>query len=116
MKRYLQLFLIVLIPATLPAQVAFYRDTTVNVFHQSQNLKLAWGSGFNSPVFAEIDLNGDGRLDLISYETQTGRLNPFLNTALPGNNYSYAPQYRSVFPAELEGWVRTYDFDHDGDM
>jgi hypothetical protein len=118
MKR-LQLFTILLfmhLSSGVNGQVVFYRDTTIQVIHQNQQLKLAWGSGFNSPVFAVIDLNGDARLDLISYETQSGRLNPFLNSGATNDPYIYAPQYRASFPSELEGWVRTYDFDHDGDM
>lgn len=98
------------------AQVKMYRDTTVKVFKQNTELKNAWGGGFNSPVFAEIDLNGDGLMDLVTYESTNTRLDPFINTGAGSKNYIYAPQYRSCFPTELEGWIRTYDFDHDGDM
>lgn len=118
MKSFLKLFALpgFFAVATASGQVNLHRDTTIKVIHQNVVLNNAWSGGFNSPVFAEIDLNGDGRKDLISFETQSARLNPFINKGGQTKNYVYAPEYRSRFPQLLEGWVRTYDFDADGDM
>lgn len=94
-----------------------WRDSSIAVFHGNQRLVNPWAGGMNTGVFATIDLNGDGRLDLIQLESPSFRINPFINTGQPGvQAYKYAPEYRTHFPSSLEGWIRTYDYDADGDM
>jgi hypothetical protein len=97
--------------------VNLWRDSSIAVFHGSQRLNNAWAGGMNTGVFATIDLDGDSRLDLIQFESPSFRINPFINTGLPGAHaYKYAPKFRNNFPAGLEGWIRTFDYDFDGDM
>lgn len=94
-------------------QVVLSRDTTVKIRTSSGYiLKNGWACGFNNPVFAEIDLDNDGVQDLIVFDAQAARLNCFLWSS---SGYVYAPEYNSLFPQNLEGWVRTYDYDNDGD-
>ena len=94
-------------------QTTLSRDTTVKVISANGLvLKNGWSCGFNNPVFAEIDLNNDGVQDLIVFDSFSGRLNCFVYSS---NGYVYAPEYYSMFPQNLEGWVRTYDYDNDGD-
>ena len=94
-----------------------FRDTSVAVFHGSARLANPWASGMNTPIFAEIDLNGDGKMDLIEFDAPSFRVNPFINLGVANkSSYKYAPEYRSLFPTSLEGWVRTFDIDFDGDM
>jgi hypothetical protein len=95
------------------AQVVLSRDTTVKLLSFNGSiLKNGWSCGFNNPVFAEIDINIDGVEDMIVFDAQAGRLNCFVYGS---NGYVYAPEYNSLFPQDLEGWVRTYDYDNDGD-
>jgi len=109
--------LFILISTMLEAQVSFYRDTLVKVTVAGNELNNGWSCGLNSPVFAAIDLNGDGKNDLLVFDEQTYRLNPFINISTTGvPNYKYAPEYLSDCPDGLQGWIRTYDYDNDGDM
>ena len=79
-------------------------------------LQNPWTGGANSPTFSEIDLNGDGKMDLIAFDVIGNRLSPYLNIGIPGQSkYRYAPQYIKKFPP-MHDWVRSYDFDCDGDM
>lgn len=99
------------------SQVNLYRDTIVKVSNTSGVLRNAWACGFNSPVFAEMDLNGDGIMDLLSFDIQSYRLSCFVNTGVVGSNsYLYAPEYLQYFTMPLEGWIKTFDYDFDGDM
>ena len=99
------------------AQVHLYRDTLVKVSNSSGILPNAWACGFNSPVFAEMDLNGDSKMDLLSFDIQTYRLSCFINTGVVGSSsYLYAPEYLQYFTMPLEGWIKTFDYDFDGDM
>jgi Secretion system C-terminal sorting domain/FG-GAP-like repeat len=94
-----------------------FRDTSVAVFHGSTRLVNPWASGMNTPVFAELDLNGDGKMDIIEFDAPSFRVNPFINLGIANKtSYVYAPEYRPKFPESLEGWVRTFDIDFDGDL
>ena len=93
------------------------RDTTVAVYHNNIRLQNAWTGGINTATFGTMDLNGDGRLDLVEFDASAARLSTFLNDGSSnGNPYRYAPSYIPVFPSNLEGWIRTFDYDQDGDM
>ncbi len=97
--------------------ILFYRDTNFQVINNGVQIANAFAAGFNSPIPASIDLNGDGILDLIVFDGTSYRLSPFINKGTPNKtDFVYAPEYRNRFPYDLEGWVRTYDFDCDGDL
>ncbi len=112
-RKLILFFFFTLLCNIVLGQVVLSRDTTVKILTSSGAiLKNGWACGFNNPVFAEIDLNNDGVQDLIVFDGQAARLNCFLYSS---NGYVYAPEYNSLFPQNLEGWVRTYDYDNDGD-
>lgn len=116
--KLLLVILISIFPSLSSGQAPYmFRDTSIAVFHGSSRLANPWASGMNTPVFAELDLNGDGKMDLIEFDSPSFRVNPFINLGLSNqSSYVYAPEYRSKFPESLEGWVRTFDIDFDGDM
>lgn len=93
------------------------RDTSVTVYRNNVRLSNPWTPGINSSSMGTIDLNGDGRLDLVHYDAPSMRLNTFVNNGQSGlNAYTYAPEFVGRFPVEIEGWIITYDYDSDGDM
>jgi hypothetical protein len=119
MLKKLYLFLaICLFAVNANAQtVHLYRDTTVHVTVAGQTLANAWAGGLNGAVFAEMDLNGDNKMDIIAYCSASNRIAPFINLGIyKKSSYVYAPEYVSRFPINLEGWIRTYDYDGDGDL
>ncbi len=97
--------------------VTLYRDTSIAVFHNTNRLENAWAGGMNTPVFGTMDLNGDGKMDLIEFDAPSFRVNTFINLGIANtSSYKYAPEYARKFPKDLEGWIRTFDYDFDGDM
>jgi hypothetical protein len=79
-------------------------------------LKFPWTGGVNSPIFNQIDLDGDGDLDLFLFDRVGGRISTFLNDGIAQqSSYTYAPQFQPMLP-EIHDWVRTVDFDCDGDL
>ncbi len=93
-----------------------YLDNRPPVTIQGTQLDFPWAGGFNSPIFNPIDLNGDGLLDLMTFDRTCNRLTLFVNTGVTGqSSYRYAPEYMPRFPV-LQKWVRTADFDCDGDL
>jgi hypothetical protein len=88
------------------------------VVQGTDTLRNAWAGGFNTPQFSTIDLNNDGQQDLFAFDHETSRCYTFLSVAAPaainGRRWEYAPQYESLFPADLEGWALLRDYDCDG--
>ncbi len=73
-----------------------------------------WAGGINSAQFGEIDLNGDGIMDIVVFDRQGNRLMCFVNNGMPSTvSYTFAPQYEHLFP-KLYDWVQFKDYNGDG--
>lgn len=93
-----------------------FPDYRFKVLENNDTLLFPFTGGLNTPVWAELDLNGNGVMDLIGYDKTTGRILPFINNGTPQTvDYHFAPQFGPRIP-ELSEWVRTYDYDCDGDL
>ncbi|MBF9221960.1 T9SS type A sorting domain-containing protein [Hymenobacter ruricola] len=96
----------------------FEYRAAAKVVHGTDTLANAWAGGLNSPQFSTIDLDNDGQQDLYAFDHETSRSYTFLNVAAPGTpadrRWLYAPQYESIFPDSLRGWVLLRDYDCDG--
>lgn len=90
-----------------------------------QELNNPWAGGMNSMQFGEIDLNMDGKMDLVALNrdevfnvtastTKGNRLYCYVNEGLENEiNYKYSPEYCNLFP-ELYNWAIFADFNMDG--
>jgi len=88
--------------------------TVANAQLRIEGYKTAWAGGLNACQFGQIDLNGDGRNDLVAFDRHGNRLMTFLNEG--GQNevkYTYAPQYQKLFP-NIDDWLILADYDNDG--
>jgi len=78
-------------------------------------LKKALLGGLNQPQFQAMDLNNDGKKDLVVHDRSGGQILPFLNL---GNGdittFKYAPEFVSVFPKMGDVWFMLVDYDKDG--
>ena len=119
MKKRLSLFSILLINILTSFNlVAQYRYELADIPFYFQNDTLdARLNGLNSPVFAEIDLNLDGKNDLLVLEIFGDHLYPFINVGDSGEvNYEYQPSYLDQLPKDIEDWVATADYNCDGKL
>ena len=117
--KYWLIYILCCISNSVAAQTqTFFRDTLVHVLNSAnQPLLNGWGGGLNSAVFAEMDLNNDGIMDLVAYSASTNRIIPMINKGVyKKSSYVYAPEFVSKFPSDLDGWIKSYDYDNDGDM
>jgi hypothetical protein len=75
---------------------------------------LAWGGGLNIPQYATADLNKDGILDIVVYQSDNSLLKTFINK---GTNtepkYEYEPKYQENFPPSFQ-YVILKDYNGDG--
>lgn len=94
----------------------FQRADEIPVTVQSVLLPNAWTGGMNFVQANSVDLDFDGKKDLVFFDRSGFRVLPFLNQGNSGDvNYRYAPEYRSAFPLMRE-WMIMRDYNGDGKM
>jgi hypothetical protein len=87
-------------------------DQTIPVKDEQGNiLPLAWAGGLNAAHYNTMDLNDDGKEDLVLYDRMGGKILTFLDTE---NQYQYAPEYEEFFPREITNWLLLRDYNCDG--
>lgn len=100
----------------LQAQPGFVRNDTIPVSNIGAIVN-PWAGGMNFCQFSEIDLDGDGTLDLFVFDRSGNRVTTYINNGTPNQvDYKHAPQFQSSFPADLHDWVLLRDYDCDGKM
>lgn len=90
----------------------FVREQNISVSDKySDILQYAWAGGMNSVRFSEIDINLDGKKDLVAFEKNGNRILPFIYE--DNGQYRYAPEYVNRFP-NLKNWAMFVDYNGDG--
>ena len=123
MKYLTLLSTLSLVSASLLAQDVVRVNDTTEVWENGKQLSIPWAGGINSAHMSEIDLDQDGRMDLVIFEGNnlydplTGdKITPLLSipdTINGGFKFSYAPEYINNFP-KLEYFAAFKDFNGDG--
>lgn len=89
----------------------FISDQSIGVKNISlDSLTRAWSGGFRSPMFSEIDANGDGAMDVFVFDRFDKSISIFL---YQNNEYVFAPDFDYYFPP-LTGWALLRDYNCDG--
>lgn len=112
--RFLTFFL--LIPLHQQAQTSFNFEYNafITVKNAGQELDHPWVGGLNNPQFSNIDLNGDGILDLFVFDRATNQVLTFVHEGTAGSTqFIYAPEYEALFP-EMRNWALLRDYNCDG--
>ncbi|MFO0322722.1 MAG: T9SS type A sorting domain-containing protein [Bacteroidota bacterium] len=112
-RLHLIIFLVA-VTFNMKAQTNVYRDT-ISVYESGKVLQNPWAGGINFSSFSSIDLNLDGKNDIVAFDKISssgfGKLKPFLNVG--ASNFKYAPQYESLMP-KVQDWAMFYDYNNDG--
>ena len=81
---------------------------------QFSTFNSPWVGGLNACQFGRMDLDGDGRKDLLVYDRHADRLLCFLNRGERGEiRYQFTRDYDKAFPT-LHEWMIMADYDGDG--
>ncbi len=118
-RRYC--FIVALVLCMMPgnpllAQLLFESWDDIPVTVSATPLKFPWAGGINNPQFSEIDLDGDGIMDLFIFDRSRDRGITFINNGTVGEiDYEHAPDYESIFP-EMHNWALLVDYNCDGKM
>lgn len=99
------------------AQLAVGRDT-LTVIENGKVLKMPWAGGLNSCMLSSIDLNQDGRQDIVAFDKVNffgfGILRCFINNGIAGQaSYTYDASYNPKFPG-VQYWALFNDYNNDG--
>jgi hypothetical protein len=81
-------------------------------------LVSAWSGAMNLPQFAVIDLDRDGKDDLMVFDRADNSITPYRNEGSAGQiSYRYAPAFAESFAeCNCTDWALTADYDCDGRM
>ena len=99
------------------AQLLIGRDT-ISVIENNYVLKMPWANGINYSNVSNIDLNFDGKKDIVAFDKinqfSVGRFRCFINVGNPGETkYKAAPDLSYHFP-EAANWAVCLDYNCDG--
>lgn len=85
-------------------------NTADNLFNAN-----AFFGGFGNPQFSSIDIDNDGRKDLVAFDRVGQVWLPFKNEATQSGEikYTFQPQWRAFFP-KVEYWALLRDYNCDG--
>jgi hypothetical protein len=109
--RVLVLFLLFL-PGVASAQFRYQLDHSIPVTGESGSpIKFPWGGGLNSVQVNIMDLNEDGKEDLIIFDRMGDLILTFVQDE---DEYRYAPEYEILFPEGITNWLLLRDFNGDG--
>ncbi len=111
MKNLLFLLLFFFSTNILAQSLQFTRNNSIPVKDSKGDMANPWAGGFNSAQFSTIDVNGDGRDDLFTFDRTNQVISVFLQKS--NGTYVYAPEYIKNFPL-LENWALCADYDGDG--
>jgi hypothetical protein len=110
-KRFYWLSLFLLACSFSQAQFTYKLDQTIKGEIDGKGLALMWAGGLNAAQINTMDLNGDGREDVVVFDRTANKVITYL---AQGNVLQYAPDYESLFPTEISQWMLLRDFNCDG--
>jgi hypothetical protein len=104
-----------LLPGSLFSQVQLVPYGSIEVFNDGAALVNPWAGGLNSPQFSEIDLDNDGKKDLVAFERNFyGSVKTYINVGSNGESaYLHRPEYQLYFPP-MRNWMLLRDYNCDG--
>jgi hypothetical protein len=106
------LTIIILIPLCSHAQFTYTLEENIPVVDAGGNaLSMPWAGGLNASHYNKMDLDLDGKEDLVLYDRMADKVITFLAR---DNHFVPAPQYESAFPEGITNWLLLRDANCDG--
>lgn len=106
------LLFIFLLPLVVRGQFTYSLDQSVPVRKMDgAAIPMPWAGGLNAVQTNTMDLNGDGRDDLVLFDRMGNKVLTFLRGE---SSFVYHPEYEIYFPEDILNWVLLRDFNCDG--
>lgn len=96
--------------------IKLYYSDSLQFKNNGETILNPFVGGFNLPVFSQVDLNNDGKPDMVIFDRSGGATLTFINTGIATNySYEYAPQYEYLFKdINTNAYILFRDFNQDG--
>ena len=98
-SKYLGLllcFLISTLSVDINAQIRYNKSGYIDFVQNGNTLESPFVGGMNSPQLQMMDLNLDGKTDIIAFDRSDFRIMTFLR--ISGDNFKYAPEFEHLLP------------------
>jgi hypothetical protein len=106
------LFVLLTSPLISFAQYSYSVYDSIPVNDESNtSLNLPWAGGLNAAQFNTMDLNADGKDDLLIFDRMANKVITYINN---DNQYKYAPNYEALIPTDVSNYILLRDFNCDG--
>ncbi len=111
---FLTICLLLSITATF-AQKQLLRNN-LKVVVQGDTLLSPWAGGMNAPQFSAVDIDLDGKLDMVTFDREDHIFTPYINKGDSGQTaYRFSPEHLDIFlTCECEDWALFEDYNCDG--
>jgi len=111
MKSFYLFLLFTVASLCASAQFHYTFDQSVPVEVNGKQLAMSWAGGLNSAQINTLDLNADNKQDIVIFDKGASKIWTFLQDQ---STYRYAPEYESLFPAEVYSFLLLRDYNCDG--
>lgn len=101
------------IGVSLKAQFKYNKSGYIEFKKGQKTIENPFLGGFNSPQFQMMDLNEDGKEDLIVFDRNDYKIATFLK--ISGDYFKYSPEYEHYFP-DVKFLLKLADLNSDGKM
>ena len=106
------MIIMLMLPLCVRAQFTYVYEERIPVSDKDGNLlSMPWAGGLNAAQYNKMDLDLDGKDDLVLFDRMADKVITFLNR---DNRYVPAPQYESAFPDGIMNWLLLRDANCDG--
>lgn len=105
------LLFLILLPGSVFSQFAYEVSNTIPARNASTALSQAWAGGLNGVQVNKMDLNDDAQEDLVLFDRTANKVLTYLSV---NNNFSYSPEYETLFPTDLNNFLLLRDYNGDG--
>lgn len=105
-------FLMLILPLAAAAQFSYVTDQRISVSNLTGDvLTNPWGGGLNAAQYSTLDLDNDGKDDLVLFDRMANKVITYLNT---DKGYVYNKDYEKFFPSTITNWLLLRDYNCDG--
>jgi hypothetical protein len=110
MKSSLLCFILFL-PLISRAQFTYTLDHSIPVEGDKITFAMPWAGGLNATQYNTLDLDHDGKDDLVLFDRMANKISTFLQV---NGRYQYAPDYETFFPPDVINFLVLRDINCDG--
>ncbi len=98
MRRFLLTGVFVVIYLCSWTQSYQLKNSLLLIDEDGDTLQHAWAGGLETPQYGMVDIDLDGKKDLVAFDKEASRFVPFINTGSQDHiHFRFAPEFQKIF-------------------